>query len=86
MVSAPCTSGNRVGLHGKAIQQTNTHETAPVKSLPNGCSAFACRNPSKTVIQAGESATVCDSCRDGDGVVIGHGEGGLAIIGKDQIM
>ena len=31
--------------------------------------------------------SVCDSCRDGDGVVKGHGEGGSAIVckGLDQV-
>ena len=29
----------------------------------------------------------CDSCRDDDGLVMGHGEGGLAIVGTglDQV-
>ena len=31
--------------------------------------------------------SVCDSCRDDDGLVMGHGEGGLAIVGTglDQV-
>ena len=31
--------------------------------------------------------SVCDSCRDDDGLIMGHGEGGLAIVGTglDQV-